>query len=411
MRVMGEPPHTGTAASGPLRRVLPYVVVIITGVVVWGIAWGTHLETISTTASDDTVGMTGALMVLDVMLGIVTISILPLRKRHPLMVAILASIGLMLSASAVGAAVLSVVYLARRGSLRGLVITGMVWTLAVVGNGALIAAVTNVNPSAAEAVGVTAVALLVYLALVAIGKYRRARAETVRLLRERADNVERERAREILAAKESERLRIAREMHDVLAHRISLVSLHAGALTYRDDLPREKITEAAHTIQEGTALALTELRGLLGVLRDSDQDDPRGPQPLLEHLPILLAETRAAGTTVTIEYSGIRAQDEQPTVEGLGELTSRTAYRIAQEALTNARKHAPSAPVQLRLARIGELLVIESRNQKLQGTLAVPASSGMGLVGLKERAELAGGTLTTSDTSTEFTLEGRLPWR
>ena len=171
-----------------------------------------------------------------------------------------------------------------------------------------------------------------------------------------------------------------------------------------------KITEAAHVIQESTALALTELRGLLGVLRDTGERDPRGPQPILEHLPILLAEARAAGVAVEVEYTGIDTVDGQPITIGLSEATSRAGYRIVQEALTNARKHAPGETVRLRLEHNGEHLIITSRNRLPRGPAQSTGSSSMGLIGLTERAQLAGGTLTASQHSGEFVVEGRLPW-
>lgn len=388
----------------------PYAVVIPTGALLWLIVWGAHLQMIPTNASDDTIGLTGALMLLDVIFGVVAIVILPLRQRAPLMVALVASATLIASASAIGAAVVAVVHLAIVGTRTGLILCGAVWTLAILGNGALVFPALGTNTNTAEALVVLLVGVLFYAVLVAIGRYRRARTETVTLLRERAEHTEAERERDVKTAQEAERLRIAREMHDVLAHRISLVSMHAGALTYREDLPREKITEAAHIIQESTALALTELRGLLGVLRDTDERDPRGPQPTLEHLPILLAETRAAGVTIEVEYSGIDTADGQLITVGLSEATARAGYRIVQEALTNARKHAPGETVHLRLEHSGEHLLITSRNRLPREPVESTGSSSMGLVGLTERAQLAGGTVTTGEHSGEFVLEGRLPW-
>lgn len=388
----------------------PYAVVIPTGVLLWLIVWGAHLQMIPDNVSDDRIGLTGALMLLDVVLGVVAIVVLPLRHRAPLAVALVTSATLILSASAIGGAVVATVHLAIVGTRSGLILSGAVWTLAILSNGALVFPALGTNTNTAEALVITLVGLLFYAVLVAIGRYRRARTETVALLRERAEHAEQEWERDVKAAQEAERLRIAREMHDVLAHRMSLVSMHAGALTYREDLPREKITEAAHIIQESTALALTELRGLLGVLRNTDERDPRGPQPLLEHLPILLAETRAVGVTIEIEYSGIDTADGQPITPGLSEATSRAGYRIVQETLTNARKHAPGETIRLRLQHRGEHLLITSRNRLPRKPAQRAGSSSMGLVGLTERAQLAGGTLSVNERSEEFVVEGRLPW-
>lgn len=408
---MSEPPHPVRAAPpGVLRRMWPYAVVIPTGVLLWLIVWGAHLQTIPGNTSDDTIGLTGALMLLDVLLGIVAVAVLPLRYRAPLAVALVTSATLIVSASAVGGSVVAVVHLAIVGTRTGLLLSGVVWTLAILGNGVLVFPALGTKTSTVEALIIMLVGVLFYAVLVAIGRYRRARTEAVTLLRERAEHAEQERERDVKTAREAERLRIAREMHDVLAHRMSLVSMHAGALTYREDLPREKITEAAHVIQESTALALTELRGLLGVLRDTGERDPRGPQPILEHLPILLAEARAAGVAVEVEYTGIDTVDGQPITIGLSEATSRAGYRIVQEALTNARKHAPGETVRLRLEHNGEHLIITSRNRLPRGPAQSTGSSSMGLIGLTERAQLAGGTLTASQHSGEFVVEGRLPW-
>lgn len=407
---MTDPPHTVRAApSRALRRMWPYAVVILTGAVLWIFVWGTHLQSVPDSASDATVVLTGTLMLLDVILGIIAVSILPLRHRAPLAIAILIAAMLTLSASASGVAVLAVVHIAIVGTRLGLIIVGGVWTLALLGNDALIASALGTGTNTTETAVSTAAGLLLYVVLVAIGRYRRARSETLRLLRERADNAEREREREVKAAKESERVRIAREMHDVLAHRISLVSMHAGALTYREDLPREKVTEAAQVIQQSAALALKELRELLGVLRDTQHDEPHMPQPTLAQLAVLLAESRAAGSVIDLQITGIDAPDEQPRTEGLDPLRSRTAYRIVQEALTNARKHAPGQPVHLRIGRENDRLMIETRN-RIPLDSQPTVLSGMGLVGLTERVHLAGGTLTSGPAAGEFVLTAWIPW-
>lgn len=393
-----------------LRRIRPYVVVIITGMLLWGITWGIYLEDVPVTANDRTVGFIALFITCDVVLGAVAILLLPLSKRYPFTVAILASAFLTLSSSATGAASLMVIRIAFAGNRMRLIAIGAVWGCAVVANSLLLATVTKAGFSWAQMAGSVVLGLLVYVVLLAIGRYWRAREETLRLLRERAHKAEQDREKDIHAAQETERLRIAREMHDVLAHRMSLVSMHAGVLTYREDLPREKITEAAHVIQESTAQALTELRGLLGVLRDANEVEPRSPQPVLEHLPILLAETRAAGARIEVEFIGLEVVNEQPLTPSLSEATSRAAYRIVQEALTNSRKHAPGETVRLRLSRVGEYLGVESRNRLPSEPAEHSQSSGMGLIGLTERIQILGGILRISDTSGEFVIEGKLPW-
>ncbi|WP_448630899.1 sensor histidine kinase [Cellulomonas soli] len=195
-------------------------------------------------------------------------------------------------------------------------------------------------------------------------------------------------------ARLTERSRIAREMHDVLAHRISLVAMHAGALAYRTDLTREETAEAATVVRDNAHRALTELRQVLGVLRDPEAGhEPDRPQPTLCDLLELLAEFRATGARLQVE-DGVGARAAQ-----LPAPVGRNAYRIVQEALTNVRKHAPGRPAVLRLTGApGDRLVIEVSNPLPVTDLAdagadrAPAvpGAGMGLTGLVERARLAG---------------------
>ena len=134
-------------------------------------------------------------------------------------------------------------------------------------------------------------------------------------------------------------------MHDVLAHRISLVALHAGALAYRDDLTREETRETAQTIQANAQLALSELRQVLGVLRaGAGAVGIEPPQPTLAELPALLADA-ARG-----RVGGRRSTPPASPRILAPQTLSRTSFRIVQEALTNARKHAPGEPVSVRLA-------------------------------------------------------------
>ena len=193
-------------------------------------------------------------------------------------------------------------------------------------------------------------------------------------------------------------------MHDVLAHRISLVTMHAGALAYRTDLPPEQVHETARLIQTKANEALTDLRQVLGVLRGGDAPEDR-PQPTIADLDQLLAESRSGGMVVEL------ADDLSPAVPP--EQVGRTLYRIVQEALTNARKHAVGAHVSVRLAGSPDSgISVVVRNAKRIGAPTGPAapSSGLGLVGLRERAALAGGSLVVEDTPQAFTLRGWLPW-
>ena len=240
--------------------------------------------------------------------------------------------------------------------------------------------------------------LLDTVVLVAIGMYTGARRELVASMRAQVEQAEREQQLRVAQGQAAERQRIAREMHDVLAHRILLVSMYSGALAYRDDLNPEQTREIAETIRENANLALTELRGVLGSLRGEEGDRP---QPTLADLPGLIADNRAAG--VRIEFSGV-------ALEGLSPAVSRHSYRIVQEGLTNARKHAPGAKVDVRLGGDpGSGLRIELRNL-VNGRGAVVPGGGYGLLGLAERTGLVGGWIEHGIRDEVFQLEAWMPW-
>ena len=209
-------------------------------------------------------------------------------------------------------------------------------------------------------------------------------------------------------ARHAERTRIAREMHDVLAHRISLVSLHAGALEFRPDAPPDEVARAAAVIRASAHQALEDLRTVIGVLRDgADGDAPQPPQPTLAALPELLEESRRAGMRL---HADVRVADFAAVPDSVG----RHALRIVQEALTNARKHAAAAAVDLRLeGEPGEGLTIDVRNPApvlAAGASEIPGA-GTGLVGLAERVTLCGGHLEHGlDEAGDFRLHAWLPW-
>jgi signal transduction histidine kinase len=214
-------------------------------------------------------------------------------------------------------------------------------------------------------------------------------------------------------------------MHDVLAHRISLITMHAGALAYRTDLPPEQIRTTAELIQTKSHEALTDLRQVLGVLRDDPSalatagvdEYVEPPQPTLTDLAALVAEAQQSGTRVALSSTVTAA-------EGLSDQVGRTAYRIVQEGLTNARKHAPGATVTVTVTGSpDDGLTVVVTNPEALGVAAAGTSTpagrpgsvvpgaGLGLVGLRERAKLAGGTIETSGRGGGFELRGWLPWQ
>jgi signal transduction histidine kinase len=255
----------------------------------------------------------------------------------------------------------------------------------------------------AESVGWTTA---VFIITALVGMVIRARRQLVVSLRDRAERAEAEQQLRVAQARALERNRIAREMHDVLAHRISLLSLHAGALEVKPDATAEQVTAAAGVIRASAHQALQDLREVIGVLReDQPVDSPERPQPTLGQLPALADESRSAGVKVRLEVSIGTAT--------VPDGTGRTAYRIVQEGLTNARKHAPGAAVRVAVAgAAGDGLTIDIRNPWPIAGPAVPIpGTGTGLIGLAERTTLAGGRLSHGRTpQNEFALTAWLPW-
>jgi Signal transduction histidine kinase len=238
------------------------------------------------------------------------------------------------------------------------------------------------------------------------GMFIRARRQLILALRERALRAEREQQLLVAQARHVERARLAREMHDVLGHRISLLAMHAGAIEFRPDASAEEIARAAGVIRANAHEAMRELREVIAVLRQ-DEPEPNHPQPTLKDLPALVDESRAAGMQVTFDN-----QVEAPDTAPAGLATS--AYRIVQEALTNARKHAPGARVTVHLSgRAGDGLTIRVSNPRSVRPPVIEPSlnAGMGLVGLTERVALQGGRLEFGrDATGEFRVGAWLPW-
>ena len=246
-------------------------------------------------------------------------------------------------------------------------------------------------------------------AAIAWGMFIRARRQLLATLLDRAERAEADQLARAERARLAERTRIAREMHDVLAHRISLVALHAGALEVALDLPPAQVRESAALLRSTAHQALEELRDVIGVLRDEPGQDWTStvPQPTLADVPRLVEETRRAGAKVDFEMQ----VDGAAAAPGpLG----RDAYRIVQEALTNIGKHARGTHAQVRVVGAPNRgLHISVRNPPAVGAHVRPAlpGSGTGLLGLQERVTLANGVLVHGpDASGDFVVEADLPW-
>ncbi|MWA14532.1 sensor histidine kinase [Streptomyces sp. BA2] len=248
--------------------------------------------------------------------------------------------------------------------------------------------------------------VLINASVIGWGMFVRSRRQLLLSLRDRAIRAENEATLRAEQAQCLARESIAREMHDVLAHRLTLLSVHAGALEFRPDAPRQEIVRAAGVIRESAHEALQDLREVIGVLRGGGDSEASGrPQPTLAALETLVAESRDAGMKVALDH---RVTDPAAVPAAVG----RTAYRIAQEGLTNARKHAPGAEVTVLVSGApGEGLTLSVRNPPPPGDVPKVPGSGQGLIGLTERAMLAGGRIehgTTGDGG--FRVDAWLPW-
>jgi signal transduction histidine kinase len=345
-------------------------------------------------------GLGGALLFVDATGGVALCLALWWRRRWPFGLG-LASLPILAISSAAGmggAIILFTVAAYRRWQL-ALLVAGLQLTL--------LPAYHALHPedNSLPPVANYLISTLGTAAIVAWGMFLRGRRQS---RRERVRHAEVEQELRIEKIRQAERTRIAREMHDVLAHRISLLSLHAGALEFRPEAPSEEVARAAAVIRASAHQALEDLRAVIGLLRDgTDSEAPQPPQPTLALLPALLKESRAAGMRL---HADVRVAD----LAAVPDIVGRHALRIVQEALTNARKHAASATVDLRVEGApGEGLAIEVRNAApvlAAGASEIPGS-GTGLVGLAERVMLSGGRLEHGlDEHGDFQLRAWLPW-
>jgi signal transduction histidine kinase len=262
--------------------------------------------------------------------------------------------------------------------------------------GGALAFVTISSITDAVAVAAAGFGLLLTLCIWYVGRL-------VRIRGERAAQLEREHAAEARRAVVEERTRIARELHDVVAHRVSLMTVQAGAAkTVAADDP-EGASQAMQAVETAGRQALDELRHLLGVLRPEAEAEALGPQAGLADVPRLVEQLRAAGLDVTLAMDGEPADLPAPV--------DLSAYRIVQEALTNALKHAgPGARTEVRLHTDDRGVDIEVLDDGRGATTLT--GSGHGIIGMRERALLLGGRLDAGlRPGGGFQVVARLPVR
>lgn len=337
----------------------------------------------------------------DLALGLGAAVVLLARRRHPLAVAVaLLPLGAV-SVSSTGPIIVALFTVAIRRRPPLLPLLGAV----NVGTGGVYYLLHD-HP-ASDAWMDLLVRTVVTAAALGWGLFVQAYRRLTTSLREHAARLEAEQELREDRARLTERARIARETHDVLAHRMSLISLHAGALEVRADASPEELAIAAGAIRSSAHEALEELRSVLGV----PSGRPEPPQPGLADMADLIGSARAAG--MAIDYTDGLPPDGPPAQLG------RTAYRIVQEGLTNARRHGSAAAASVRLAgEAGQALHVTVVNP-LSGTPGAQPpgrgtgdgqGGGRGLVGIGERVALVGGRVVHGAGDGEFRLEAELPW-
>ncbi|MFI9760850.1 sensor histidine kinase [Streptomyces sp. NPDC051963] len=274
-----------------------------------------------------------------------------------------------------------------RGAVAALAVTGLVTFVLQVGVDA-----QNYSGTGVVAMAVFAVAVLVGIAL-------RGRSEARSRLVEQETITAEERARRTVL---EERSRIARELHDVVAHHMSVISIQAQVAPHLVENASDELKENLAGIRQNALDALTELRRVLGVLRSENPDDPYGlaepgtgsapqaPQPTLDRLDALIENTRAAGLTVVTDIKG-QAPPYPPGVE-------LSAYRIIQEALSNALRHAPGSSVRVEITHFPRGLYLGVINSRPEHPVPPSPGTGHGLLGMRERAAMLGGHLTATPT-------------
>ncbi|GIG92027.1 sensor histidine kinase [Plantactinospora endophytica] len=427
----------GTAADDSSGRTLRDWVVdsVLFGLAVLYWAWTWHSAPLHYV---DTIP--GWMVTIDPWIGALGCLALWWRRRFPIILGVATVLVLALAATGLGAALVMVLTVAvHRNWLPATLVT----VLHLVPS--LMFGYENPPPGVTRWAYLTLI-LLMYLVPLGWGIAVRARRELIANLRREVDRERGEQQRRLAGARRAERERIAREMHDVLAHRISLISVHAGALAYRTTqadagagapLKPGEVGGAIEVIRDNARQALVELGDVLAVLRpelgernggggpdpDAGTAEPAAPhrsapQPRLADIFRLVQEAQAAGQRVAFEMvcAPGAAESLRPAVQ-------RTVYRTVQEGLTNARKHAGQAEVTVRVEvdpGVGVVATVTNPMPPADARRRMADSSpqaagdlpgaGAGLTGLAERLALDGGTIEHGVVGGTFRLCTRLPW-
>ena len=324
------------------------------------------------------------------------------RRRWPLIALavsllcaiLIATAGIIAPSALLAAAVSAFTVVDRRGRLIGLI--------AVV-TAALVAYASNGLALGGNLFDSTALQFVVLILLGgALGDATRSRREVVAGITERAERAEQGRDDEARRRVVEERVRIARDLHDVVAHQISVISLNAGVASSALETRPERAREALTTIRSASRTVLADIGGLLALLRSDDAEDVRSlhPQSGLAEVDALIARFTAVGLHVDLE----RAE----TTAALSPASDHVAYLVLLEGLTNAHKHGADATVAVSMGTDDDALVLTLSNP-LRAEPSDPTVSGHGLRGLRERVTAVRGQVTTDDTDGRFVLSVRIP--
>ena len=235
-----------------------------------------------------------------------------------------------------------------------------------------------------------------------LGKTIQHRNELSRRLSERAETLEQTRDAEVEKAVSDERSRMARELHDVVSHNVSLMTLQAGAARQALDVHPHRARQQLLGIESTGREAMVEMRRLLGLLRDVPDGPVLEPQPSLRHIDLLVERMKEAGLPVQL------VADEIPTSMPRG--VDLTAYRIVQEGLTNVLKHSNPTCVQVNIRMLDQAVEIEVDDDGTRHPTP-PGSPGHGLIGMRERVAVYGGELDAGPVPGRgFRLKARIPF-
>jgi signal transduction histidine kinase len=341
-------------------------------------------------------------------LGLAAAAVLMLRRRAPT-ATLAASGGLVLALFALEHAAGSVAVIAPAFALYSLALTsGRLRLVAVLVAAAAAVVVLDLLLAGHDASAFT-LQTAAHVALVAIpvlaAEALRNRRAYVQVLLERLEAAEREREEEARRRAEQERLRIARDLHDVVAHTLTTINVQAGVAARLFDRDPGHARDALGTIATASHEALDELRAILGVLREPGNGSaPLEPAPDLAALGALIEQTRRTGLHVSFEVEGEQRKLVPDAVQV-------AAFRILQESLTNARRHAPDAEAHVTLAYRSDRLRLAVENDMGYADSANGSRPGVGILGMHERAAALGGSLRAQRAGERFRVLAELPYR